>query len=362
MAMDRPIQELMQDDARMRSRVRRGLWVTSTDFYAEADLDAAKRIGGALWLIGAAIALLLLPIAPPTREAIGAFGWVVFAASISVCALSGVLLLKRPGLVSPNQLLFCSYSAIVVIAAMRWLGGPAYSELFLLSIIYTASTHPPRRVIPYLFVMAAGAAAPLLYESASRAAVGDIAGRVLIWWGLAAVTMFFVARVRTQRTGLREAGVEASRLARVDALTGLGNRRAFDEALAASIARARRSELQLTLIVADLDGFKLINDRFGHIAGDACLKAVANALRRSIRAPEACFRWGGDEFSIIVDGDRAAAEALSERLGEVVSSECEDPEGNAVTMRFGSASLVPGSEPNDLVNAADLDLMAAKAS
>jgi diguanylate cyclase (GGDEF)-like protein len=355
---------MVLDDARtrpLRPLVRRALRISSADFYTEADMESAKRIGGVLWLIGAGAAVLLAVVAQPTRQPVGHAGWAIFAACIAACSLSGVFLLRHGDKVSPNQLLFCSYSALVVISALTWLGGSAYAELFLLSVLYTSATHPPRRVLPYMGLMSLAAAAPLLYEDASHALTGDIVGRVLIWWGLATVTMLFVALVRSQRTGLREAGDAASRLARVDALTGLPNRRAFDEALAASIARAKRTGAPLTVIVADLDGFKVINDRFGHVAGDACLQAVARALRQSLRAPETCFRWGGDEFAILVDGDRAAADALSERLAAIVSSECVDPEGDRITMRFGSASLGTDSEPTDLVNAADLDLMAAKA-
>jgi diguanylate cyclase (GGDEF)-like protein len=353
----------MVDDATTRSRIRRAVRISSAEFYAEADMDAAKRIGGILWLIGAAIALLLSVVAPPTREPIGEWGWAVFAASIAVCALSGVFLLRSPNRVTPNHLLFCSYSALAIIAALVWLGdGTTYTELFLLSVIYTSATHPPRRILPYLGVMVVAASAPLFYEGWDGALAGDIFGRVLIWVGMSAVTMLFVARVRLQRTGLRRAGDEASRLARVDVLTGLGNRRAFDEALAASVARAMRTGTPLTVIVADLDGFKAINDRFGHVEGDACLKAVASALSRSLRSPESCFRWGGDEFSILVDGDREAAEALSARVAAVVGEDCVDPEGNPITMRFGAASLADHADPSELVTAADLDLIAAKAT
>jgi diguanylate cyclase (GGDEF)-like protein len=354
---------MVEDDGTMRSRIRRAIRISSKDFYADADLEAARRIGGILWLIGAAIALALAVFAPPTREPIGEWGWTLFAASIGACALSGVFLLSNPTRVTPNQLLLTSYCAIAIIAALVWLGGgTTYTELFLLSVTYTSFIHPPRRVAPYLVVMVLAASAPLFYDGWSGPLAGDIFGRILIWLGIAAVTMIVVGRVRSQRTGLRRAGDEASRLARIDFLTGLGNRRAFDEALAASMARAKRTGAQLTVIVADLDGFKAINDRFGHVAGDACLRAVANALSQSLRAPEACFRWGGDEFSILVDGDRAAAEALSERLAAVISQECVDPEGNPITMRFGSASLTEHPEPTDLVTAADLDLIAAKAT
>jgi len=241
-------------------------------------------------------------------------------------------------------------------------------SIFIASM--TAISAPSSTVAPFStstlstvpWIGEVSASAPLFYEGWDDALAGDIFGRILIWFGLSAVTMLFVARVRSQRTGLRRAGDEASRLARVDVLTGLGNRRAFDEALAASVARSTRTGTPLTVIVADLDGFKAINDRFGHVEGDACLKGVASALSRSLRSPESCFRWGGDEFSILVDGDHEAAEALSARVAAVVGEDCVDPEGNPITMRFGAASLADHADPTELVTAADLDLIAAKAT
>src|SRR5262245_56302526 len=218
----------MVEDATTRSLIRHPVRITSADFYAEADMEASRRLGGMLWLIGAAIVLLLSLFSAPTREPVGEWGWTVFAAGVGVCTLSGVFLLKNPAQVTPSQLLFCSYSALAIITAVVWLGGTAYMELFLLSVVYTAATHPPRRVLPYLVVMVLAASAPLFYDGWSAALGGDIAGRVLIWLGVAAVTVIVIDRVRSQRTGLRRAGDEASRLARVDALTGLGNRRAFD--------------------------------------------------------------------------------------------------------------------------------------
>src|SRR4051794_12675047 len=212
----------MVDDASTRSLIRRAVRITSADFYAEADMEASRRLGGILWLIGAAIAVLLSIVAPPTREPVGEWGWTVFAAGVGACALSGVFLLSNPTRVTPDQLLFCSYTALAIIAAFVWLGGGStYSELYLLSVVYTAATHPPRRVLPYLATMAVAASAPLYYDGWSGAMAGDLIGRILIWIGLAAVTMIVIGRVRSQRTGLRRAGDEASRLARIDFLTGL---------------------------------------------------------------------------------------------------------------------------------------------
>jgi diguanylate cyclase (GGDEF)-like protein len=170
-----------------------------------------------------------------------------------------------------------------------------------------------------------------------------------------------MAGVREQRIGLTREGERARRLARVDALTGLGNRRAFDEALATEIARAERAGAPLSVLVADLDGFKAINDRWGHLAGDRCLKEVAGAIRAAVREPDSCFRWGGDEFAVLLPGtDTADAEQVSTRLAESVAEECTSPGGQPMTIAWGTALLGDGQTPEGLLAAADAALIAAK--
>lgn len=94
---------------------------------------------------------------------------------------------------------------------------------------------------------------------------------------------------------------QAIQLAMQDSLTGLGNRRYFDEQLKRAMHHAKRQHSQVGLIVCDLDKFKTINDNFGHQIGDKVLTSFANALRSSVRDSDSIFRFGGDEFSIIVE-------------------------------------------------------------
>ena len=111
----------------------------------------------------------------------------------------------------------------------------------------------------------------------------------------------------------------AVREGRIDALTGLGNRRAFIEELDRAIARARRSSTSLSLGIVDLNGFKHLNDRQGHGAGDFALRSVAASLRTSLRAADAVYRLGGDEFGLILPGMAWPATALLvERLRGVI--------------------------------------------
>src|SRR3990172_9993580 len=84
----------------------------------------------------------------------------------------------------------------------------------------------------------------------------------------------------------------------IDPLTGVGNREAFNRQVTAELARAKRHDHPLALAMIDLDGFKEVNDRLGHAAGDRGLALVARPLREATRAADAVFRWGGDEFAV----------------------------------------------------------------
>jgi len=104
-------------------------------------------------------------------------------------------------------------------------------------------------------------------------------------------------------------------LAGHDALTGLANRRAFTDRLAHAFARARRSGSRLALLFVDLDGFKTLNDRHGHEAGDRLLTQVAERLLRCVRASDTVCRLGGDEFTVLMeDADAAEATLLAQRV------------------------------------------------
>ena len=332
------------------------------DPYAGADLATAKRLGGILWLVGAALALALLPASPPD-EAIGDAGWALAGALIVVAAGLGLFMLRLPQRFGANTLMAMSYAALAQIATLEWLAGPdsPYHELFLISILYTACAHPPRRVAPYLAAAAVLAAAPLVYDEWSASLAGETGLELLLWLGMALAGLVVMANVRAQRVGLRREGAHERHLARQDPLTGLGNRRAFDESLSAEVAHARWSGRPLSVAVADLNGFKEINDRFGHLEGDRCLCDVAAVLERTLRRPDASYRWGGDEFVLLLPGtDYEGAVHLGERLGEAVAATCRRPDGDRLEMTCGTAQLEPGMSPAELLAAADLALLAAK--
>ena len=155
---------------------------------------------------------------------------------------------------------------------------------------------------------------------------------------------------------------EAREQAELDSLTGLHNRRLFYEFLGREIARAQRYERYVSLIVFDLDDFKRINDRIGHLAGDGVLTEVADRVRSVVRATDIPCRVGGDEFAVILpEASRDDAELLADRIALAIRAQKIDKVG-ALKISAGVAELRPGDTAADLFNRADDALLRAKSS
>ena len=153
---------------------------------------------------------------------------------------------------------------------------------------------------------------------------------------------------------------EARQLADLDALTGLHNRRYFHETLSREVARAHRYDRQLGLIVLDLDDFKAINDRIGHLAGDAVIAESAERVRDVVRSADIACRVGGDEFAVILpESTLADADQLYRRLQAAVSAR---PIGQAGRLSFsaGVAELKAEDDPTAFFERADEALYRAK--
>jgi two-component system cell cycle response regulator len=155
---------------------------------------------------------------------------------------------------------------------------------------------------------------------------------------------------------------EARQLADLDALTGLHNRRYFHETLGREVARAHRYGRRLALVVFDLDDFKAINDRIGHLAGDGVLAEVAERVRSVVRSADVACRVGGDEFGIILpESTLTDAEQLSHRMQAAVASR---PIGDAGTLQLsaGAAELRSEDDSTKFFERADDALYRAKES
>lgn len=152
---------------------------------------------------------------------------------------------------------------------------------------------------------------------------------------------------------------EVERLAATDPLTGLGNRRHLDQALAVRLAALREAGTPFGLLIVDLDRFKAINETLGHPAGDAALVSVGRCLRRAARTADDVTRYGGDEFVILAEGGVDEVDALAARLRGAVAR-CRI-EGHALAASVGAAAAEPADTGAALLARADAALLAAKA-
>lgn len=169
-----------------------------------------------------------------------------------------------------------------------------------------------------------------------------LGGLVLASWLSLRIAGGVLASLDAAHAALRRQKDYAELLARTDVLTGLANRRAFDEAAEQEAQRAKRYVTPLSLVMADIDHFKAINDAHGHHVGDKVLQHFAQVLSDSVRAIDRVGRWGGEEFVILMPGtelDEAVQAAERMRLAVIKAAPPLDDPGNAYTASFGVAAF-----------------------
>jgi diguanylate cyclase (GGDEF)-like protein len=175
-------------------------------------------------------------------------------------------------------------------------------------------------------------------------------------------------RVRGRTEELSQANAELARLAHLDGLTGLANRRRFDDELARQWSAHPRSGRPISLLLCDVDHFKLYNDHYGHQLGDETLRAVASVLTTSTRRSlDLAARFGGEEFVILLpDTDAAGAAKVADAVGEKVRAQEirheRSPVAAVLTVSVGVATTVPspGEEATSLLQRSDQALYRAK--
>jgi len=176
------------------------------------------------------------------------------------------------------------------------------------------------------------------------------------------------ASVFSDNTVRNQMEAKLRELSSLDGLTGIANRRSFDEALAREWARAQREGRPLSLLMMDIDHFKAYNDHHGHLAGDGCLAEVAGTIAAAVRrAGDHAARYGGEEFAVILpNADAVAAAKVAEKIRASVAA-LELPHGASdtaafVTLSVGVATLTPlrTLQASELIAAADRALYQAK--
>ena len=172
-------------------------------------------------------------------------------------------------------------------------------------------------------------------------------------------------RLATRTATLRDDSSRNYLASRTDALTGVGNRMRLDEEISTLLSRAQRYGHKCSLAICDLDLFKSYNDHFGHVAGDEALKRVAEGMRSNLRSADALFRYGGEEFVILlVEQPLSEAERAMERMrAQIEALHIPAANGGPLTLSVGVAEIDPRSDhtPEAWIGRADQALYAAKA-
>jgi diguanylate cyclase (GGDEF)-like protein len=266
----------------------------------------------------AGVALLVLGLAAVVAGALTYLGGHRLPrAGVHAVVAAGTLFLTAAVLLTPS-----TTTALVV--------GGFYSFVLIELVAFFSR----REALAHLVPTVVAAAFALSHEGVSTGA--------LVTLGVGGTTIALVVRALVRR---------ASSAGR-DSLTGLFNRRGFDDAVDAALATAERSGAPLSAALLDVDHFKAVNDRRGHAAGDALLQAVALETQRALPAGATLARYGGDEFAVLLPGHTGAqAQTVVERLRSATSS---------AELSAGIAELLPGHAAADLLRHADSALYAAK--
>jgi diguanylate cyclase (GGDEF)-like protein len=326
-------------------------------------------VSGLLWLAGAGVATAgwFLPGAPHDRPGLF-WGIVALTVVYSVGCATGAIPWHRASL-RAHAVAVTSLQPVVIGAL--WLSGGQDSymgPMLVLPMLYVAYFFPVRYAWPLGLIEVGSYASPLLTAPGGQhLLIARTLSYAVAYIGLAATIQFLKQRLVDAERHQRE-------MAHQDPLTGLANRRAFDDALEQALAeaatgrgdgrRAGDAEPRFALLLADVDWFKQINDRFGHTTGDRVLREVAAHASAEVRSGDCLARIGGDELAVVAPGAgagaaRRLAESLRAAAAQVVPGEDADPV--SLTVAF---AVYPGdgTDRAALMRALDAELHAGKAT
>lgn len=323
----------------------------------QGELRLAGRLGAVVCAGGAAGGALYWIVEPDRIASPLVGGLAILAALVFglMCVVVPWERLSQPWIQLPNVV-----GAALVALAVANTGGSTsvFAIFFLYPAVSGAYFGTRRQTYALLAVVVVLSGLPVLYDTAEPAA-----DRLLRWLFIASLASAIAVLVHRQREHIRRVAAHARTLALHDPLTGVPNRRGFDERAAAELARARRRRFPLALLAVDLDGFKAVNDAAGHGAGDDLLRRVALGAAAAVRAEDFVARYGGDEFVVLLpEADLADARRVAGRVvGAIERIGAEAPVSDGLSASVGMAAFPrDGGTTAELMRAADGDLRRIK--
>ncbi len=335
--------------------------------------DHLRRISTVLFGAGMIVVLLVANSRAVWTPLINrtALNWVVLAAGLSVVAI----LLFPWRRYDRNLFLLAPLAGLCLIALAVYFSGGWESPFFpfyAFVVVFCAIYFSPQIAALVIALSVLFSLSPQLYGPDAAGLAEHLTVRVPTDLALALVSWYMAREVgrrerlrgdyERQLREMQEQKDHFQRASLTDLLTGLYNRRGFEEELIKESKRARRSEEAFTVILLDLDDFKQINDEYGHRTGDESLRIVANALRSSARETDVLARYGGEEFTVLLPGSSPrGARNFFDRTREDVANSSERQLGFTLRISAGAASFpADADDPNRLLEAADTAMYQAK--
>jgi diguanylate cyclase (GGDEF)-like protein len=320
--------------------------------------------GTYLCLAGALLTVVWLAL-PYSPSAADESGLVLMAIGLAV--LSAVMVLGGDRLPEWGFQAFAGAATLLVTGTIHFSGADTspYAFLYLWVALYALYFFRPTAAALHIVFIAIAYAGVLAIDLASGhgetallTAFGEAAPRWSFTVGTLVVAVAFVSLLKERLDRLVERFADA---AREDPLTGMRNRRGFDELFDLEVERARRTGHPVSLLLGDLDHFKQVNDSLGHPRGDEVLRRAGEILRSTNRRIDLAARVGGEEFAVLLpDSDERGAHVAAERMRRAIREGFAD-ESFPLTISFGIASFpTHGANTDDLMESADQALYTAK--
>ena len=322
------------------------------------DWVAAGRYGGTMFICAGALGLLSLAL--PNADDLVPLVAVASSLAALVIGAIAIMLRERLGAVGVCALSAMAVACISIFALYGHREMTADSILpaigFYLWLVLFAGYFFPRRTARVAILVTAAAATFVVVAGGLDISVGT-------WFVMLSAFCLAGFIVSFLRQRLNRLLSILARAARIDPLTGILNRGGFEERFAQEVERARRGTESLTLLIADIDHFKQINDRFGHTVGDQVLQQVSEVLSESTRTSDVVARLGGEEFGVLLpEASREAGMEIAERIRHDMARVAPPDHGPvAVTVSIGVATFPDdGACGESLFRVADAAVYAAK--